>query len=60
VDAGAADAQRADLDKIEQAVLDLALVGMGVSRMVEVIPEPELEVYRALDGLIERGILSSE
>ncbi len=60
VDAGRADEQRSELDKIEQAVLDLALVGMGVARMVEVIPEPELEVYRALDGLIERGILHGE
>lgn len=60
VDTGRADAQRAELDKIEEAVLDLALVGMGVARMVEVIPEPELEVYRALDGLLERGILACE
>jgi Tfp pilus assembly protein PilZ len=60
VDAARADEQRSELDKIEQAVLDLALVGMGVARMVEVIPEPELEVYRALDGLIERGILRGE
>lgn len=60
VDGARADEQRSELDKIEQAVLDLALVGMGVARMVEVIPEPELEVYRALDGLIERGILRGE
>ena len=44
----------------EQAVLDLALVGMSVARMVEVIPEPEIDVYRALDALQERGILTFE
>lgn len=58
VDTARADAMRSELGKIEEAVLDLALVGMGVARMVEVIPEPELEVYRALDSLQERGILS--
>jgi hypothetical protein len=50
---------RSEIGKIEQAVLDLALVGMPVGRMVDVIPEPELEVYRALDALMERGILAT-
>jgi hypothetical protein len=59
VDTGAADLMRSELGKIEQAVLDLALVGMPVGRMVDVIPEPELEVYRALDALMERGILAT-
>ena len=41
-------------------MLYLALVGMSVARMVEVIPEPEIDVYRALDALQERGILTFE
>ena len=60
VDRARADAMRAALGEIEQAVLDLALVGMSVARMVEVIPEPEIDVYRALDALQERGILTFE
>lgn len=57
VDDARADATRSELGKVEQAVLDLAVVGMAVGRMVDVIPESELDVYRALDALIELEVL---
>jgi len=57
VDAAAADGVRGELGKTEEAVLDLALVGMSVQRMLGVIPEPEPEVYAALDSLVERGLI---
>jgi Tfp pilus assembly protein PilZ len=59
VDVAAADSMRTELDKTEEAVLDLALVGFSVERIVEVIPEPELEIYGALDSLIGRGLIRS-
>jgi Tfp pilus assembly protein PilZ len=51
------DADTTDLDKTEEAVLDLAAVGMTVARMLEVIPEHEFVVTDAIDGLIERGFI---
>lgn len=47
-----------DLGKLEAAVLDLARVGFNVGRMLDVIPEPDLDIYRALESLTERGVLS--
>jgi hypothetical protein len=58
VNTDAADAYRGELAKTEEAVLDLAGVGMTVARMLEVIPEAEIEVYTALDALLERRLLS--
>jgi Tfp pilus assembly protein PilZ len=45
------------LDKIEEAVLDLAKAGMNVARVVSVVPESEAEVQAALEGLVELGVL---
>ncbi|MBW2271612.1 MAG: hypothetical protein JRH16_23945, partial [Deltaproteobacteria bacterium] len=59
VDASSAgDAARAELGKTEEAVLDLALVGMSVDRMLGVIPEPESEIHAAFDTLVERGLIT--
>ena len=58
VDASAGDAARAELGKTEEAVLDLALVGMSVDRMLGVIPEPESEIHAAVDTLVERGLIT--
>jgi Tfp pilus assembly protein PilZ len=58
VNTDATDAYRGELAKTEEAVLDLAGVGMTVARMLEVIPEAEIEVYTALDALLERRLLS--
>ncbi len=58
VDIGAADAIRDELTKTEEAILELALVGMSVERIIDVIPEPEPEVYSSLDDLMERDLIS--
>lgn len=46
-----------DLTKLENAVLDLARVGFNIGRIIEVIPEPDPEIYRALASLIDRGVI---
>ena len=47
-----------ELGKLEAAVLDLARVGFPVRRILEVIPEPDAEIYAALNALTDRGILA--
>ncbi len=56
-DTARADSSRGELTKTEEAVLDLACVGMSVDKMLEVIPERQIEVYTALDSLLERGLI---
>jgi hypothetical protein len=51
------DADTTDLCKTEEAVLDLAAVKMTVIRMLEVIPEDDLDIYDAIHGLMERGFI---
>jgi hypothetical protein len=51
-------ADQEDLSKVEAAVLDLARAGFTVRRMVEFIPEPDSEIYRALESLSDRGAIS--
>jgi Tfp pilus assembly protein PilZ len=51
-------ADQDDLSKVEAAVLDLARAGFTVRRMVDFIPEPDAEIYRALESLSDRGALS--
>lgn len=46
-----------DLSKVETAVLDLVRVGASVKRIIEVIPEPDPEVRRALEALADRGAI---
>ena len=53
-----AGADHDDLSKVEAAVLDLARVGFTVRRMVEFIPEPDSEIYGALESLSDRGAIS--
>jgi hypothetical protein len=53
-----AGADQDDLSKVEAAVLDLARAGFTVRRIVDVIPEPDSEIYRALGSLCDRGALS--
>ncbi len=43
--------------KLEEAVLELAQAGFTVQRMLDVIPEPDVEIYRALLGLADAGII---
>jgi hypothetical protein len=45
------------LGKLEEALLDLAQAGFTVQRALEVIPEPDEEIFRALRSLIDNEIL---
>jgi hypothetical protein len=56
VDRGAL-AGEGDLDKLEEAVVDLAAAGLTVRRMIDVIPDSDGEVLDALRSLLERGVL---
>jgi len=53
----------ADLDgyespsKVEAAILDLARAGFTVQRMLDVIPEPDPEIFRALQNLRDAGLV---
>jgi Tfp pilus assembly protein PilZ len=46
--------------KVEAAVLDLATAGFTVQRALEVIPEPDPEIFRALQSLTDAGLLEVE
>ena len=45
------------MSKVEEALLDVAQAGFTVQRALEVIPEPDAEVFRALRSLIDAGML---
>lgn len=45
------------LSKTEEAVVDLAAAGFSVRRMLDVIPEDDAEILRALHSLQDRGVL---
>jgi hypothetical protein len=53
-----AEAEGNDLSKVEATVLELVRAGFTVQRMLEVIPEPDPEIYRALVSLSESGTIS--
>ena len=43
--------------KVEAAILDLARAGFSIQRMLDVIPEPDPEIFRALQSLREAGLI---
>lgn len=45
------------LSKVEEALLDLASAGFTVQRALEVIPEPDPDIFRALRSLIDGDML---
>jgi Tfp pilus assembly protein PilZ len=45
------------LDKTEQAVIDLARSGHTRARIAEIIPEREAEIHKAVEALVELGVL---
>jgi len=45
------------LSKVEEALLDVAQAGFTVQRALEVIPESDPEIFRALRSLIDSGML---
>ncbi len=46
-----------DLGKLQNAILDLASAKMKVQRVLDVVPEADQEIYLALYGLVEQGII---
>jgi Tfp pilus assembly protein PilZ len=46
-----------ELSKVEAAVLDLASAGFTVQRALEVIPEPDPEIFRALHALRDAALI---
>lgn len=55
-----ADADVVADSKVEEAVLDLAQAGFTVQRVLEVVPESDPEVFRALASLVDGGFLAIE
>lgn len=47
-----------ELDKTEQAVIDLAVAGFTIRRILDVIPEPDSCVLDALRSLQDRGLVT--
>ena len=46
------------LGQTEEAVLELAAAGFTVRRMLDVIPDDDGLIRRAIDALLERGVLA--
>jgi Tfp pilus assembly protein PilZ len=55
--APALDGEAGELSKMEASILDLAAAGRTVGALLEVIPEEDHVVLRALCGLLDRGVL---
>jgi uncharacterized protein (TIGR02266 family) len=48
------------LSKVEAALMDLAHASFTLQRALEVIPEPDPEIFRALQCLVDAGLLALE
>ena len=48
---------RSAMDKADDAILELAKVGMNVERLCEVIPETPETIQASIEGLVELGVL---
>ena len=46
------------MSKVEQCVLDLAHESLSVCRMLDVIPEADVDILRAILFLVDLGTLS--
>jgi hypothetical protein len=53
----AAPSAGADLGKLERAVLDLVQAGFPWKRILDVIPEPDPAILRALESLVDLGLV---
>jgi len=49
----AAVALAGDLGQLAEAILELARVGFSISKVIDVIPEPDAEIYACLGDLVE-------
>jgi Tfp pilus assembly protein PilZ len=52
-----ASAAAGEIGKVEEAVLDLLRVDSPLARIVDVIPEPDSEIHRAIANLLEQGLV---
>jgi Tfp pilus assembly protein PilZ len=59
-DAGEQQLGQDSLSKIEAALIDLARAGFTIQRIIDVIPEPDLDILRALESLADRGAIRIE
>jgi hypothetical protein len=57
VDPDRLDAERSDLSKLEDSVLELAAAGMSLHHMLDVIPEADVDVHAALASLVDLGLI---
>jgi len=60
IDVQKLEGARAELSQAEEAILDLAQVDMTVGKVIDVIPEPDVEVRKQIIGLLARGLISLE
>ena len=51
------DAARDELSQGEEAILDLAAVGMSIGKVIDIIPEPDEEIRQQIVALIARGLI---
>lgn len=47
-----------ELSQAEEAILDLAAVGMSLGKVIDAIPEPDEEIRQLLARLVERGLIA--
>ena len=59
-DAGEPQLGQDSQTKTEAAVIDLARAGFTIQRIIDVIPEADLEILRALESLADRGVIRFE
>ena len=57
VDTEAENELRSSLDKLEQAVLDLAQSALPLGKIVDIIPEDEERIHAVVEALVESGLL---
>lgn len=58
VHAAAQESSFSSLSKLEEALIDLALAGMKVEKVLDVIPEPENTILRAIQHLCDQGLVT--
>ena len=59
-DAGEPQLGQDSQTKTEAAVIDLARAGFTIQRIIDVIPEADLEILHALESLADRGVIRFE
>ena len=57
VDREKVNAAREELSQAEEAILDLAGVGMSIGKVIDVIPEPDEEIRQQIAALLTRGLI---